>query len=86
MGVLEVLQDLFGISKVVVHLTRDAGESLRAQQLLKEAGIKVNKEVEGMASTSLQVDTGHVSPIIKLKVKPKDAARAKEVLSHLPDE
>lgn len=82
MGLFDLINDIFGTYNVAVHVSRDSGESFKAQRQLKEAGIKFKKEVEGMASTHLQVSTGQVSPIIKLKVNSKEADRAREILKN----
>lgn len=83
MSILDIFRDLFGKSRTVVHITRHSGESLKAQQLLREAGIKFEKEIEGMASSQLQVNTGHVSPMIKIKVNSSESSYAREVLKSI---
>lgn len=82
-NLVSLLKELFGKTKVVVHITRDAGESLKAQELLTHSGIKFDKEIEGMASTNLQMKTAYVSPVYKLKVNPDDISKAKEILNVL---
>lgn len=83
MAIWELIQDLFGSKHTIVHVTRQPRESLQAQQALKKAAIPFRKEIEGMASGSLQVNTGHVAPLIKLKVKDSDVNKAHHVLSEL---
>ncbi|AQQ53290.1 hypothetical protein [Planococcus lenghuensis] len=83
MAIWELIQDLFGSKHTVVHVTRQPGESLQAQQTLKKAAIPFRKEIEGMASGSLQVNTGYVAPITKLKVRERDVNKARSVLKEL---
>lgn len=79
MGLFDLIGDVLG-NRVVIHITRNPGDSLKAQEQLMKAGIKFKKEIEGMASTHMQVNMGHVSPVIKLKVRDKEASMAKEII------
>ncbi|MEW9673890.1 hypothetical protein [Ammoniphilus sp. 3BR4] len=79
-NIVTLLKELFGKRKVVIHLTNDAGESMRIQRILTEEGIRFDQEIEGNAPVQLQMQMGYVSPTIKIKVKPEDVHLAQEAI------
>jgi hypothetical protein len=78
---LKWIVDLFSKYKAIIHVTTNAGESLKVQQKLKQAGVKFKKEIEGQSSAYTESYVGgHTPPIIKIKVTSKDEYRARESL------
>ncbi|WP_167356121.1 hypothetical protein [Halobacillus aidingensis] len=46
MAIFEFILDVLGKSKVVVHITRNSGDSLKVQQILQDAGKTLLKKLK----------------------------------------